>query len=200
LPSVAAKAQAITNSSGGSALKPWGNRLVPAPGLLFPHFVGRGYKPVGGGRIREGFGPLVPRPRADLAKAQYRRMGTPTSPFVDLEAMVSDVAQDAVQAISLGPKEAERLCAAAGLPTPRWTRRETPEPVLQNQTRQLTGKSLEDIITEDDVLSRRPYRCGICGGTFTTEEFNRLRHDARRSGRPDPFMADAPMHRGCTHT
>jgi hypothetical protein len=114
--------------------------------------------------------------------------------------MVSDVAQDAVQAISIGPKGAERLCAATGLPTPPWEQRETPEPVLQNQTRQLTGKSLEDIITEDDVLSRRPYRCGICGGTFTTEEFNALRGEARRSGLPDPFMADAPVHRRCTHT
>ena len=72
--------------------------------------------------------------------------------------------------------------------------------MLRNQTRQLKGKHLEEIITEDDVLSRRPYRCGICGGTFTSEEFKRLPGEARRSGLPDPFLADAPVHRGCTHT
>ena len=108
-----------------------------------------------------------------------------------------DEAQDVVQAISISPKGTERLCGAAGLPTPPWKRRETPEPVLQNQTHQLTGKSLEDIVTEDDVLSRRPYRCAICGGTFTFVEFTRLRHEARRNGVGDPFSTDAPVHGSC---
>ena len=114
--------------------------------------------------------------------------------------MVIDDPQDAVQAISLGPKGTERLCSAAGLPTPPWIRRETPEPVVQNQTRQLTGRSLEDIITADDILSRRPYRCAICGGTFTSVEFSRLRDEARRNGLVDPFSTEAPVHGRCADT
>jgi hypothetical protein len=114
--------------------------------------------------------------------------------------MAIDDPEDAVQAISVTPKGAERLCAAAHLPTPPWERRETPEPILRNQTRQLTGRALEAIIAEGDVLSWRPYRCEICGGTFTTEEFNSLRGKALRNGLPDPFMADAATHSGCTRT
>jgi hypothetical protein len=114
--------------------------------------------------------------------------------------MVIDDPQDAVQAISISPKGTERLCGAAGLPTPPWIRGETPEPVLQNQTRQLTGRSLEDIITADDILSRRPYRCAICGGTFTSVEFSRLRHEARRNGLVDPFSTEAPAHGRCADT
>ena len=120
------------------------------------------------------------------------------TPFVDLAAVLMDDPQDAVQAIVISPKGAERLCAAAGLDPPAWERMQTPEPVLREQTRQLTGQQLEDIITEEDVLSRRPYLCGVCGGTFTTDEFSRLRHDARQNGLPDPFATDRPVHGSCS--
>ena len=65
-------------------------------------------------------------------------------------------------------------------------------------TRQLTGQNFDDLITENDVLSRRPYLCRVCGRTFTIDEFNRTRHDARVNGLLDPFAANAPVHRDCT--
>ena len=93
----------------------------------------------------------------------------------------------------------QRLCAAAGIEPPEWEDREFPEPDTREQTRQLTGLDFNDLIKDQDILSRRPYLCAICGGTFTVRQFQRVGWLAGRNGRPNPFRTpdEAQTHEAC---
>ena len=91
----------------------------------------------------------------------------------------------------------ERLCVAAGIDAPQWEDREFPEPDTREQTRQLTGRDFDDLITDQDILGRRPYLCAICRGTFTVDEYQRVKGLARRGGRPNPFGTGDETHEAC---
>ena len=68
----------------------------------------------------------------------------------------------------------------------------------RRQTRSLAGRELDEIISEDDIVNRRPCRCTVCGGTFTVEQFDRLRRLHSESGKPGPFDCVDPVHETCT--
>jgi len=41
---------------------------------------------------------------------------------------------------------------------------ETPEPLLAEITKSLVGKPLEELMGDEDLVSRRPYLCSRCAG------------------------------------
>ena len=52
--------------------------------------------------------------------------------------------------------------------------------------------------TEREILSRRPYVCAACGGTFTVAQFHGARHQARIRGEPNPFISGQEVHEECS--
>jgi hypothetical protein len=108
-------------------------------------------------------------------------------------------ADDIAYATRISRTGSQRLCAAAGIEPPEWEDREFPEPDTREQTRQLTGLDFDDLIKDQDILSRRPYLCAVCGGTFTVGQFRRVKWLARRNGEPDPFGTEdgAQTHEAC---
>jgi hypothetical protein len=108
------------------------------------------------------------------------------------------VLDDVMHAIRISAHGWALLCAAAGIAPPKYEGREWAEPDVQDQTQSLTGRPLSSIIAEGDIISRRPYRCASCGGTFTIEEFHRLRDLARRADALRPFDSVEPVHESCS--
>jgi hypothetical protein len=105
---------------------------------------------------------------------------------------------DTVYAIKISPTGAARLCAAAGIAPPDWEDREWAEIDVQRETQSLAGRKLDEIISEDDIVSRRPFRCTICGEPFTIDQFDRLRRLHRERGKPRPFDSVDPIHEACS--
>jgi len=68
---------------------------------------------------------------------------------------------------------------------------------MRYQTWSLTGLDVDDLVTEADILSRRPSLCTVCGGTFTVEQFRRVRHRTRVTGEPNPFVSDRQTQEVC---
>src|SRR5580692_12855551 len=105
---------------------------------------------------------------------------------------------DVVYAIKISPAGTARLCAAAGTTPPVWEDREWAEIDLQRQAQSLTKRHLDELIGEDDIVSRRPFRCSVCGGTFTVQQFDQLRRLNREKGKPRPFDSGDPIHDECS--
>ena len=103
-----------------------------------------------------------------------------------------------VCAIRISPHGAEQLCIAAGITPPKWEDREWADIDVQRQVQSLTRRPLHEIVSDDDILSRRPYRCAICDGTFTVRQFDHLQKLSRRSGTPRPFDSGHPIHEECS--
>src|ERR1700728_3721377 len=104
---------------------------------------------------------------------------------------------DIIYAVKISPTGSARLCAAAGIDPPDWEDQEWAEIDVQRQTQSLTGRKLVEIISEDDIVSRRPFRCTVCGEPFTIEQFDRLPHLHREPGEPRPFDSVDPIHEAC---
>jgi hypothetical protein len=69
---------------------------------------------------------------------------------------------DTIYAIKISPAGSASLCAAAVVAPPDWGDREWLIDI-QRQTRSLTGRELDEKISEDDIVSRRLFRCAVCG-------------------------------------
>jgi hypothetical protein len=107
---------------------------------------------------------------------------------------LTDVASDEiVYAIGISAHGAALLCSAAGISPPEWEDREWAEPMVRSQTLGLTKRSLEEIIAEDDILSRRPIVCSLCGGSFTVDQYDRL----GRMHRDRRYETVGLVHEGC---
>ncbi len=104
---------------------------------------------------------------------------------------------DLAYAIKISPHGAALLCSAASIDPPSWEDREWAEPVVQSQSRGLTGKSLYEIITEDEIVSRRPLLCVKCGETITAAQFMEMRSLSKREGLPDPGETLVATHQEC---
>ena len=100
-------------------------------------------------------------------------------------------------ATRISPEGQERLCRTAGIEPPEWEDQEFPEPDTREQTRQLTGRDFDDLIEDADDLSRRPYLCSVCGGTFTIDEYQKIKGMARRNHEPNPFLSREASHEDC---
>ncbi len=100
-------------------------------------------------------------------------------------------------ATKVSPEGQKRLCRAAGITPPEWEDREFPEPDTREQTRQLTGLDFDDLVTDEDILSRHPYTCVICGGTFTVDQYWAVKYLARRNHSPNPFEKGEQCHESC---
>jgi hypothetical protein len=107
------------------------------------------------------------------------------------------IQDDVAYATKISPEGTRRLCEAAGITQSKWEDREFPEPDTREQTRQLTGRDLDELITERDIVSRRPYICASCGRTFTVAEYFRIKGLARRGHRPNPFGSGDEVHESC---
>jgi len=101
-------------------------------------------------------------------------------------------------AIRLSPEAQLRLRKAAGIASIDLYGDESPEPDTRDQTRSLTGLDFDDLVKEGEILSRRPYVCAVCEGTFTVEQFHRVRHEARIRGEPNPFTSGQEVHEECS--
>jgi len=66
------------------------------------------------------------------------------------------VEDDVLYAVRLNREARERLCALAGVLTPDESTIETPEPLLAEITKSLVGKPLEELMGDEDLVSRRP--------------------------------------------
>ena len=108
--------------------------------------------------------------------------------------MASD---DLAYAIKISPHGAALLCSAAGIDPPVWEDREWAEPLVQSQSWGLTRKSLYEIITDDDIVSRRPLLCARCGETITAAQFMEMRSQSKRKGLPDPGATLVATHQEC---
>jgi hypothetical protein len=53
------------------------------------------------------------------------------------------------------------------------------------------------IVSPDEVISRRPYRCAICGGIFITQQFDKVRTMSGERHEARPFETAQPIHEGC---
>jgi hypothetical protein len=100
-------------------------------------------------------------------------------------------------AIKITHESRRRLCEAAGITPPEWEDREFPEHELRQQTKSLTGHNLEDVLSEKDILSRRPYACASCGGAFTVDEYWRIQTSAEMNEGANPFESNAALHESC---
>ena len=114
------------------------------------------------------------------------------------------VEDDVLYAVRLNREARERLCALAGVLTPDESTIETPEPLLAEITKSLVGKPLEELMGDEDLVSRRPYLCSRCAGTFTIDEYWLIRYAARHRFDPgpgrvfvDPFAAGPQVHARC---
>lgn len=90
-----------------------------------------------------------------------------------------------------------RLCEAAGIGPPKWEDRSWPEHELRAQTLSLTQHDLDEILFEEDVVSRRPYLCTSCGGNFTVDEYVDIQMWAEVNHKVNPFEADTAIHGAC---
>jgi hypothetical protein len=97
---------------------------------------------------------------------------------------------DVVFAIRISPEGAARMCSAAGITPPDWEDREWAEIDAQRQSQSLAGRDLGEIISEGEIVSRRPFRCTVCGDTFTTKQFDDLRRISRKRNGVRPKSAD----------
>ena len=104
---------------------------------------------------------------------------------------------DIAYAIRLTPEGEARLAMAARAQLSQWSVLEWAEPFLREACLQLTRRRLEEVISPDDVISRRPFLCAKCGGTFTVAEYESIKGAAGRRGTPDPFWSGKAMHRRC---
>jgi hypothetical protein len=107
------------------------------------------------------------------------------------------VTENIACAITIGPEGQKRLTAAAGMAPRKWEDREFSEPEAREQARRLTGQDFDDIITEDDILTRRLYRCAVCDGCFTTDQYWEVRNIFRQNGQANPFRSGAETHLNC---
>ena len=71
------------------------------------------------------------------------------------------------------------------------------KPKIQDICKALTGRDFDDIIREGDILSRRPYFCATCGGTFTIDESKKVSGTARRKSQTNPFGSGSETHEVC---
>ncbi len=99
-------------------------------------------------------------------------------------------------ATKITPEAQRRLCEATGITPPEWKDREFPEHELRQQ-KTLTGRNLEDILSDGDILSRRPYVCFVCRGSFTVAEYWRIQLWAEMNEAANPFESNAAMHESC---
>jgi hypothetical protein len=90
-----------------------------------------------------------------------------------------------------------RLCDAAGINPPEWEDRAWPEHEMRAQTKSLTRRDLDEILHAEDVVSRRPYLCSSCGGTFTVDEYVRIEMWADVNDRVNPFESNVAIHEAC---
>ena len=104
---------------------------------------------------------------------------------------------DLAYAIKISPSGSDRICAAAGIEPPEWQDREWAEIDVRRQLRSLASRSLEDVITDADIASRRTYRCAVCAGTFTIQQFDDVRRRSRERHEPRPFETSEPIHVDC---
>jgi hypothetical protein len=100
-------------------------------------------------------------------------------------------------ATKITPEGSRRLCEAAGITPPQWEDREWPEDEMRQQTKSLTGRDFDDIISERDILSRRPYLCASCGGTFTVDEYFRIQLSTNLNDKDNPFESNSAIHESC---
>lgn len=106
---------------------------------------------------------------------------------------------DIVHAVTVNRAAQRRLCEAAKIsPIPDWRNEGTPEPDLREMTRQLAGRDFDDLVKPQEVLSRTPYICVVCGDTFTSDEFRQTRHAARTVRLANPFTTGHQTHIRCT--
>ena len=104
---------------------------------------------------------------------------------------------DVAYAVRLSAEAQLRLQEAAGITSVDLHEGEFPETDTRDQARSLTGLDFDDLVKEGDILSRRPYACGTCGGTFTIEQYRQVRRRARISGEPNPFTSGQAVHEEC---
>jgi hypothetical protein len=71
---------------------------------------------------------------------------------------MSPTDDDIVYAIKISPHGAALMCGAAGITPPEWEDRDWAESDVQRQARSLTKRPLDELITEVDIVSRRPFR------------------------------------------
>ena len=114
-----------------------------------------------------------------------------------VDAVSLAVADNIAYAITVGPEGQKRLAAAAGMAPRTWDDREFSEPEAREQARRLTGRDFDDIITEGDILTRRPYRCAVCDGCFTIDQYWKVRKIFRQNGQANPFRSGAETHHNC---
>jgi hypothetical protein len=107
-------------------------------------------------------------------------------------------ADELAYAIRISREAQQRLRKAAGIDSVDWAEGEFPEPDTRDQTRKLTGLDFDDLVKQDEILSRRPYVCGTCEGTFTLEQYQRVRHLARIKEEPNPFGSGREVHEACS--
>ena len=101
-------------------------------------------------------------------------------------------------AVRISPEAQTRLRAAARVPEDiGYQDVEQPLHQLREQTRQLTGLELEDLVKPSEVVSRRPYICRVCGQGFTISEFNETNWNTRVDGDPSPFELGEQVHLRC---
>lgn len=107
------------------------------------------------------------------------------------------VADGLANAIKISSEGSVLLCSAAGLDPQEWEDREWAVPMVQSQTWGLARRNLFEVISEQHIISRRPILCPACGGTFSADEFMRLRRSNLRSGLPDPHETLELTHENC---
>ena len=102
-------------------------------------------------------------------------------------------------AIRISHDGQQRMRHVAGIWNTEWEDQEFPESDTRRQASRLVGRELDDLITEADVVSRRPYVCASCGGTFTVSEYFKVKGNARRNNQPSPFGSGSEAHEACSN-
>ena len=100
-------------------------------------------------------------------------------------------------AMKITPEGSRRLCEAAGITPPQWEDREWPKHQTRRQTKSLTGRDFDDIISERDILTRRPYLCASCDGTFSVDEYDRIHLSTKLNDKENPFESHIAIHESC---
>jgi hypothetical protein len=107
------------------------------------------------------------------------------------------VASDIAYAVEITPEGQRKLRDAAGIENSDWFGGDYPEPDVWDQALKLTGRELNELISDADIAGRRPYLCASCGGTFTVQEYREVKGTARRRGERNPFWSDRVSHPNC---
>ena len=128
----------------------------------------------------------------DPGCADHRRSRQSTRTLLGMDS------DDVACAIRLNAEAQLRLRKAAGISLVDIYEDEFPEPDTRHQTRSLTDLEFDDLVKEGEIISRRPYRCTVCGGTFTIDQYHRIQHQARIIGEPNPFTAGRAVHEECS--